>query len=91
MTSVAMLEVTRQIDSLPMLHTVRPRRSVFTKGAPFDFYAARDGRLHANGQEFNVKGINWCGARLYIPCTMKCCVLEPTAGAMARSQVRYRW
>ena len=61
MTSMAMIEVNRQIDSLPMLQNIRPRRTVFTKGAPFDFYGARDGKLHANGQEFNIKGINWYG------------------------------
>mmetsp|Transcript_25260 Transcript_25260/g.57552 ORF Transcript_25260/g.57552 Transcript_25260/m.57552 type:complete len:115 (-) Transcript_25260:3008-3352(-) len=32
-----------------------------------DFYGAGDGRLHANGKVFHVKGINWCGPIIPYP------------------------
>ena len=41
---------------------LEPRREVFTAGVPLDFYGARDGKLHANGAEFHIKGINWCAS-----------------------------
>ena len=64
MRDAALEEAARQVDSMPMLHTPRERTSIRTGGAPLDFYAGRNGRLYANGEEFHFKGINWCASRL---------------------------
>ena len=51
------------VDAMPLLSrraNDEARRVVFTAGEPLDFYGARDGKLHANGGEFHIKGINWC-------------------------------
>ena len=48
------------VDDMPLLKiTPRARNTIFTPGVPLDFYGARDGKLHANGEEFHIKGINW--------------------------------
>ena len=38
-----------------------PRRTMIVNDQPLDFYGARDGMLHANGEVFHIKGINWYG------------------------------
>ena len=52
------------VNGMPLLQfgTESARRIVFTPGEPLDFYGAHDGKLHANGGEFHIKGINWCVA-----------------------------
>lgn len=53
--------VARFVDRMPLLQKpFEERRLVFTPGTPLDFYGAGDGKLHANGAEFHIKGINWC-------------------------------
>ena len=49
------------VDAMPLLRFPEERRVVFTPGVPLDFYGAMDGKLHANGDEFHIKGINWYG------------------------------
>ena len=49
------------VDNMPLLQQpLEERRVMYTPGTPLDFYGARDGKLHANGAEFHIKGINWC-------------------------------
>lgn len=46
------------LDAMPLLKMPRAsRRTILTTGAPLDFYGAADGKLHANGGEFHIKGI----------------------------------
>ena len=53
--------VARIVNSMPLLQKpLEERQNIYTPGAPLDFYGAGDGKLHANGQEFHIKGINWC-------------------------------
>lgn len=39
-------------------YLMQPRRAILTNGEPLNFYGANDGKLHANGGEFHIKGIN---------------------------------
>ena len=56
-------DVAAVVDNMPLLQLPREvRHEIFTPGDPLDFYGARDGKLHANGAEFHIKGINWCAA-----------------------------
>ena len=55
-------EVESIIGNMPLLQQPREqRRTEFVVDKPLDFYGARDGKLHANGQVFHIKGINWYG------------------------------
>ena len=61
--SLAERVVREQVFSLPALQNPKLPRKVINveHGVPINFYGAKDGRLHANGMEFRVKGINWYG------------------------------
>ena len=60
MFSEADVAVKDIVDAMPLLQLPKAERSVvFTPGAPLDFYGNGDGKLHANGREFDIKGINW--------------------------------
>ena len=50
------------VGRMPLLHKPREaRRTMVVNNDPLDFYGAKDGMLHANGDVFHVKGINWYG------------------------------
>ena len=49
------------VDAMPLLRMpTSERRTLYTPSEPLDFYGD-DGKLHANGEEFHIKGINWYG------------------------------
>lgn len=61
---VAEEAVSSHVDNMPLLQQpLEERRILYTPGTPLDFYGARDGKLHANGMVFHIKGINWCARR----------------------------
>lgn len=50
------------VDAMDLLRFhPEKQRVILTRGEPLDFYGAGDGKLHANGDVFHIKGINWYG------------------------------
>ena len=89
MFSEADVAVKDIVDAMPLLQLPTAERSVvFTPGAPLDFYGNGDGKLHANGRELDIKGINWCAPRTKL-CSLPT-VAEASLTISLASQVRHR-